>query len=160
MAFGNLGASLSTPFMQNQIAQIGKGGGGMNPYVMGGAMGLGAIGDYIGGGQQREAQKWSLGQRQKLSNQYQGQMGQGGIDPGMMAQLMALFQQSVKPMQGQLMSRMGQMGTGMGSGEMGRMFNNQMAPMLAGYQGQLGMQNVQMKQDYDMNLRRLLAGLV
>ncbi len=146
--------------MANPTLTLGSAATGMNPWVMGGAMGLGALGDYLGGGQQRKEQKWSLGQRQKLSGMFQGQMGQGGIDPGQIAQMMAQFRQSVQPMQNQLMARMGQMGTGMGNGEMGRMFNNQMAPMLAGFQGQLGMQDAQMKQSHDMNLRQLLAGLV
>lgn len=131
----------------------------MLPIIGGLAGAAGSYADWKAGETGRDAQKWSLGQRQDLSNMFQGQMGQGGINPQLMQQLMARFQQSTQPMQNQLSARMAQFGTGPGSGEMARMFNNQMAPMLAGYQGQLGMQDVQMRQSHDDNIRQLLARL-
>ena len=146
--------------MASNTATIGTAAvAGMNPWLMAGATGLGALGDWLGGGQERKEQKWSLGQRQRLSSMFQGQMGQGGINPQLMQQLLARFRQSTQPTMDTLGAQAAQYGTGMGSGSTTRMFGNTMLPLLAGYQGQLGLQDVQMRQSHDDNLRRLLAGL-
>ena len=131
----------------------------MLPIIGGLAGAAGAYADWKAGETGRDAQKWSLGQRQNLSEMFQGQTKQDVLSPEFIRQLMARFQQSTQPTMDKLGAQAAQFGTGPGSGEITRMFGNTMLPLIAGQRANLDMFNVNATQDRNMGIRQLLARL-
>lgn len=132
-----------------------------NPYIAGGAAGIGALGDYAAGGQQRAQSRWGFGQRKDLYDMLRWKTyGKQGdvIDPAKMTQLLSLFKQGMQPQMDKMTWQTGRQ-TGLSSPESQRMMMSQLMPLLAQFQGGLMQQNIGMTEQRDEGLRRLMAQL-
>lgn len=134
----------------------------MNPYVMGGAVGLNALMQlFAPETPEQKMAKWRMGKQPELYNQFQGQLKNQGdvINPARMMSLMSLFRQAQRPTQNAIAGGAAKF-SGMQSPETWSMINRNAAAPEAAYAGQLGEMNVQMTEQAKQNLMRLLAGMV
>jgi len=123
-----------------------------------GAIGLGGIFDYLGGGDQRKYEQWMRQHQQQMSGQLQGELNNPAISQGQINQFIPLLQKSLAPqinsLAGRLSNRVG-LDSGAAQGEIGRQSAGSLYQMLGGFQQQAAMANAEKRQ----NILRMLAGL-
>lgn len=129
--------------------------------MSGGGSALSALGNWIGGGQQRKEQEWSHGQRKDLYNLLRWHTyGKQGpvISPQQMSRMQGQWRQSMQPGFADALWGASRH-AGMSSPQTWNMYMKQRMPLEAGFMQALMQQNIGMTQQRDQNLLRLMAGL-
>ncbi len=134
----------------------------MDPVVGYGALGLAeGAANYLGGAGERAEKRWGFGQRKDLYDMLRwhtyGKQGDV-IDAARMNELLAQFRMANKPTQNRIAAGAGRF-SGMRSPETWKMMSEQAVGPESEFMGDLALKNIQMTQDRDQNILRLMAML-